>query len=131
MSRGPPQKYENPGRIRPPPGQTHPQPFVKRLAQKIAPKEIVSVTVQKSPAICNPTIQFRGAVGNGPARPTAYGLARDIVDLSGGQRIWSDVVPIDPEVLQHLNPGDKVEVNGEVVSPGRRQIIRGTIQPLR
>lgn len=89
------------------------------------------MTVQKSPANRNPAIKFDGAVGNGPTHPTAYGLAIDIVAFICGQRIWCDVVPIDSEVLQHLNPGDAVEVNGEVVSPGRRQIIQGTILPLR
>ena len=89
------------------------------------------MTVQRFPAICNPAIQFQGAVGNGPVRLTAYGLAIDVVAFSYGRRIWCDVVPTNPEVLHHLNRGDTVEVNGEVVSPGRRPTIRGTIQILR
>ena len=87
------------------------------------------MNIQKFPANCNPTIQFRGAVGKGPARPTPYGLAMDIVDLSCGQRIWCDVVPTNPEVLRHLSCGDVVEVNGEVVRPSQRKVIRGKILP--
>ena len=87
------------------------------------------MTVQKSLEICNPSIKFQGAVGNGPARPTSYGLAIDVVNLSCVKRIWCDVVPTNPDVLQQLSCGAVVEVNGEVVSPGQRKIIRGTILP--
>ena len=89
------------------------------------------MNVQKSLEICNPAAKFQGAVGNGPARLTPYGQAIDIVDLSCGRRTWCDVVPTNPGVLRHLSCGEIVDVNGAVVSPGRRQIIRGTIQPLR
>ena len=77
---------------------------------------------------------FIGSVGRlGPCL-TAYGKAIDIADNSCELRRWRNVVPTNPEILEHLHRGDLVHVRVHKLLGGswdRRPTILATLHPVQ
>lgn len=75
---------------------------------------------------------FVGAIGKGPARQTAYGLSRDVVRTDGEDRVWGDLIPTNPQVLDILQCGDTIEVHGvKIVKDGHRPMWKGEVAVLQ
>ena len=71
------------------------------------------------------------AVGKGPARPTPYGTAIDVVRINGGDRRWGDLVPTNPEILAQLIRGQCIETTGvEFINDWQRPMWRGRVRIL-
>ena len=74
--------------------------------------------LQREPSNGN-LFTFVGTVGKLGPCPTAYGKAIDIADNSCQPCRWSNVVPANPEILEHLHCGDQVHVTFHKILEGR------------
>ena len=75
-------------------------------------------------------LDFEGCVGKMGPCPTACGKAIDIADNSCEPRLWCNVVPTNPEILEHLHCGDQVHVRVHKLLAGswdRRPTISATL----
>ncbi len=73
--------------------------------------------------------RFTGAVGRGPTRLTPYGQSIDVVRTDSDERLWIDLVPTNPEIMESLRCGVRIEVTDvEIIRHGRRPMWRGKVR---
>ena len=84
--------------------------------------------LQQGPKEFNRT-DIVAAVGKGPVRQSDYGTSIDVVRTDGGQRVWGDLVPTNPEIMSQLRCGACIEVfDVELIRNGRRPLWRGQVR---